>query len=462
MTVLAETAFNREVVAASYLLQGLSKSPSLIAGDYRTFHDQLVATPKPDGSWITLWDHDGQVLNTLRPYGASLPRLSAWTGGGAAWDRVRDRRVSVSNRSFSPLAGSHVVAVGVRVDDAEGRMKGLLTSIIPEASLNAAVRNDIHPDGWVTTVFDREQVPVASSTDDRNLMARAMPQALRERLADPDGRDGGTGHDDPAGTFFAYRRSASGFVTVTAIPVALMDAPILDARRRIAWAGFALLLAGAAAGLLVARQVGPVETSAAESARKLRLAEARYASLWNDTPESLFVVTVTPEGRFVFEGLNPAHERATGLALAAVAGKEPRECLPPEAAAAVTARYRACVESGEPWIYDEVLDLPTGRRHWQTCLAPVRDPESGRIVTLVGTARDVTADREARDQVERGQRLLQATLDALSAHVAILDGTGTVIAVNQAWHAFDREPTGSAIPATASAPITSASAGPRP
>jgi two-component system, NarL family, sensor kinase len=210
----------------------------------------------------------------------------------------------------------------------------------------------------------------------------------------------------------------------------------MDARRQIAWAGLALLLAAGGAGLLVARQVGPVEATALASTRELRLAQARYASLWRDTPESLFVITVTADERFVFEGLNPAHERATGLTIESIAGKTPEECLAPEVAAAVTERYRACLQSGGPMIYDEVLDFPGGRRYWQTSLAPVRDPETGRIVLLVGTARDVTIDREARERIESSQRLLQATLDALSAHIAILDEAGTIIAVNRAWHRF--------------------------
>src|SRR3712207_5223504 len=66
------TSFDREVAAASYLLVGLSKAPALIHEDTQTFYDQLVATPKPEGSWFILWDREGQILNTLRPFGAPL------------------------------------------------------------------------------------------------------------------------------------------------------------------------------------------------------------------------------------------------------------------------------------------------------------------------------------------------------------------------------------------------------
>ena len=34
------------------------------------------------------------------------------------------------------------------------------------------------------------------------------------------------------------------------------------------------------------------------------------------------------------------------------------------------------------------------------------------------------------------EALLRSTLDSLSAHIAVLDETGTIIAVNQAWRSF--------------------------
>lgn len=47
-------------------------------------------------------------------------------------------------------------------------------------------------------------------------------------------------------------------------------------------------------------------------------------------------------------------------------------------------------------------------------------------------------NREERE-VREAQQLLQAAIDALSAHIAILDDQGTIIAVNQAWRRFADE-----------------------
>ena len=63
---------------------------------------------------------------------------------------------------------------------------------------------------------------------------------------------------------------------MTMVPRALANAPVNAALWKIGSAGLALGLTGALAGLMMVRQVGPVETSAALTARRLRVAEARY------------------------------------------------------------------------------------------------------------------------------------------------------------------------------------------
>jgi PAS domain S-box-containing protein len=126
--------------------------------------------------------------------------------------------------------------------------------------------------------------------------------------------------------------------------------------------------------------------------------------------ESLFIVAVDPD-RFVFELLNPAHERRTGLRTSDVSGRTPHECLPPAVADGVTERYRSCVEAGTAIRYYETLDLPAGVKHWQTVLTPVRD-DSGRIYRILGSARDVTVEQEALKREEETRRLMQQMIEA--------------------------------------------------
>lgn len=138
-------------------------------------------------------------------------------------------------------------------------------------------------------------------------------------------------------------------------------------------------------------------------------AAERYGAYWRDTPDGLFTVKVEPDGRFVFEGLNPALERRSGIRNLEFAGRTPEEALSPEGAAAVIARYRQCIASGKPISYPETLDLPNGRMHWETSLAPLRD-DSGEIRLLLGSARDVTDRVALQSQLSASAKHLRAVV----------------------------------------------------
>jgi PAS domain S-box-containing protein len=198
---------------------------------------------------------------------------------------------------------------------------------------------------------------------------------------------------------------------------------------RMGLGAIALLLLGAAAGLGMARHLGqPIQILT----RSLHFAEARHHSFWEQTPESLFTVEVTPDARFVFAGINPAHERLTGLRASEIVGREPAECLSREIAEAVTSRYRECVRLGRAITYDEKLDLPGGVRFWRTSLSPVRDADTDRIVLLFGSARDVTQDIEASARLLALNNRLQSILASVSDCYCTLDRDYRMTAVNAA------------------------------
>lgn len=146
----------------------------------------------------------------------------------------------------------------------------------------------------------------------------------------------------------------------------------------------------------------------------------RFETFWTCTPDSLFSVKVGETGQFTYSGINPAHERLTGLRAADITGKTPDSCLKPEVAACVSARYRECVKRGNPVTYESALDLPTGVRHLRTCLVPIPDPVSGRIVLILGSVRDVTADRTAHEELSRLNERLQSILSSISDSYCIL------------------------------------------
>ena len=163
------------------------------------------------------------------------------------------------------------------------------------------------------------------------------------------------------------------------------------------------------------RQLAAANAALQREIVERRAAEQRYSSFFNNLAEGLFVVAVRPDGRFAFDTINPAHARATGFAPESLCGRLVADALPPEAAAAVIERYAACVAAGEPVDYEEELDLPVGRRVWHTVLVPVRDA-TGRIVQLLGSARDITERKRLQEGLVQASKL--ATLGTLAAGMA--------------------------------------------
>jgi PAS domain S-box-containing protein len=132
-----------------------------------------------------------------------------------------------------------------------------------------------------------------------------------------------------------------------------------------------------------------------------------YRAYWEGAHEGLYIVRCLDAQEFVYEGINPAHERATGLSAANLVGRRPEECLAPEVAATVTGYYRACIEAAKPIHYVETLSLPAGEKIWETTLVPVRSAE-GDVEVLLGSCRDITEATEARRELsEVAERLLE-------------------------------------------------------
>lgn len=322
--------FDQEVAAVNYLLKGLSKSPALLSGDAEAVHDQFKATPVPEGSWLNLSDLKGQVVNTLRPFGAPLPRHMDFENYQEQLDRIRDRRWSVSGRMMGLVKGDTVVALSLRLDEADGRMSGFITTVLSQARLGRILANQTVSAGWTKSLYDRKLLPIVTERDGQTESDIPAPPALTARLADagPDSTIEGTVEaTDARGVpvLVAYRRSgATNWTTTVAVPLADLNAPIVGALWQMAGPAALLMLAGGLAALFTTRQIEePLRTMSGQVTRA---------------------------------------QRQVGV------------------------------------LSDQVL--------------------------------------AHEEEERRAKGLLQASLDALSAHIAILDAGGTVIAVNRAWHRF--------------------------
>ncbi len=144
------------------------------------------------------------------------------------------------------------------------------------------------------------------------------------------------------------------------------------------------------------------ERVAAEEA--LRQSELWTRQVFENIPECIFVLDVTPDGRFKFAALNPAEEKAVGFSSAEVSGKFIEDVLSEEVTKNVTAHYRHCLEVGSLITYEDELNLEVGRRYFHTNLIPLRNA-AGRIHRIAGCCTDLTEVKHSQEQTLASQKL---------------------------------------------------------
>lgn len=157
--------------------------------------------------------------------------------------------------------------------------------------------------------------------------------------------------------------------------------------------------------------VGAIHTPCQNYAA-LQNSRARFHALDSALEEIIFILD--REGRYT--DIYGRWSARMGLSREMALGRTFQEIMGAEAAAVhVAANARAM--AGESLLYDWTAPGPDGVRHFQTSLAPVRDP-AGAITGLIGLSREVTdlkrAEAAAARQAEQRRRLLEVARSLLT------------------------------------------------
>ncbi len=156
--------------------------------------------------------------------------------------------------------------------------------------------------------------------------------------------------------------------------------------------------------------------------RRAERDRARLSSVVEQSPQAIFVTDVA--GTIVYA--NPACERSTGFAPAALLGKTPRVFRSGNQSDDVRARLLQTILAGRTWHGEMVNCRPDGTQWVQEqTIGPVRD-EHGEITHFVAIGQDVTQRRRAEE--ERATLLAVArdvstTLDRHELMQRVLDHT---------------------------------------
>jgi PAS domain S-box-containing protein len=176
---------------------------------------------------------------------------------------------------------------------------------------------------------------------------------------------------------------------------------------------------------------GPRDGTSLRSEEYLRAraeAERRSAALLRvvaeSIPDPVFVKDLA--SRILFA--NPATLKVIGKPAEQVIGRTDREFYEdPEIGAAILETDRRVMDAGEPVAVEERIQTPDGYQLFLSTKAPVRD-EAGKVVGLVGVARDITerkrADDALRESETRYRLLFQNMLDGFAYCRMLFDERG--------------------------------------
>jgi PAS domain S-box-containing protein len=152
-------------------------------------------------------------------------------------------------------------------------------------------------------------------------------------------------------------------------------------------------------------------------------------SIYHGVEQAIFVVDVLDDGDFRYVGLNPAHERSTGIPAAVLQGKTPEQVLPAEVAAIVRQHYQDCVDAGETIVYEEILPFQGRDTWWITSLTPLRDDQS-RIYRIVGNCIEITDRKQAEAALQRSHSILKAQQEAAIDGILVIDENRRIASYN--------------------------------
>jgi len=145
-----------------------------------------------------------------------------------------------------------------------------------------------------------------------------------------------------------------------------------------------------------------LETRVEQRTAELASSEARFRTLFENAPASIFLIRVGPGGRAVFEAVNAETEIFMGRAATDIVGRDVSDATNPDDP--LLARCLECAATGLPVQYEMNVAVDGEARTAESVLAPLAiEGRQGEL--LIGISRDITAQRRAEDQLRQAQKM---------------------------------------------------------
>ncbi len=171
------------------------------------------------------------------------------------------------------------------------------------------------------------------------------------------------------------------------------------------------------------------------SKHKERDAELRL--LWHALNQSAISIIIADKYGSI-EYVNPYFTHVTGYKLAEVIGKK-LDVFEFATSPDNPKNLWQTITAGNPWSGEIHNKKKNGELYWESVnVSPIMD-EDGNITHFMAIKENITELKAIAHQLRDSERFARSVVDSLSAHIAIVDEKGWILAVNNAWKTFAYE-----------------------
>jgi PAS domain S-box-containing protein len=151
-------------------------------------------------------------------------------------------------------------------------------------------------------------------------------------------------------------------------------------------------------------RIAALRASRNQAVAGMQISELRFQTYFESAPDCMFHVRLEPDGRFIYEAVNPVGLAAAGVTLDMLRGRTPEEILGPDKGGVMTQGLRQVCETGQPYRYEPTWTMASGPVTYDAVYLPLRDRD-GVVSGVLGIARDVTEHRRIQAELHQGQKM---------------------------------------------------------
>ncbi|MCC4115831.1 PAS domain S-box protein [Aromatoleum toluclasticum] len=387
-------------------------------------------------------------------------------------------RAMVGRPVIGKKLSAPVLGMSVPIRDAQGRVLGAVFGVTDLSKANfidKIARNVYGRTGGYVLVAPQYRVVLAASDKRRIMEVLPAPGVIPAIDRFLDGYEGSAVFRNVAGVEIlgsAKGVPLPGWYVAVVLPIEEAFAPIREVQRRVLAAAFLLsLLVAGLTWVLLKRQLAPilntVKTLAAFSdseqfphplpivradevgeliggfnrlldalsqrKRALKENEQKLATILQSVDAHIYMKD--RNGRYLF-----ANRKACepfGLTESEIVGYGDEKLFDAETVARIRMVDAQVLENGDSVRTEQTVQISKdgGTSTYLTFKLPLRD-ERGEIYALCGISTDITERKQVEETLRESRVFVQGVLDSVPNQIAVLDGDGMIVAVNEPWRRF--------------------------